>query len=365
LYNVDKNDALVVGDVLPVQIVGARTEVAVPEGRPCPVIVNPNFHDWAYARITLSDSAAEVLREQLGDVADPLSRSIFLAALFDRAMAGDMPIADYVDQALRLAGDEKNLRVLEQITNSIVEAVDLMQRLRPETDEALARLLREIEGLSLRRAQFAETQDLKHMWLNTFLGVVASRAGLGTARALLDGEADIAGVEISPEIRWRLLTILSRNAAVGIAELLEAEEGLDPSDFGTRSLLSTRAALPLESVKAHWLNELQKPESVTGLARQRAVMAELFPSNQTALQLQFLDQILEAMPALSLHGDPYFLSSYARELLTPMCRAESTALMQAALDDYTEQLDATTLRFLREAHQADSECQSLRAMQLR
>jgi hypothetical protein len=37
--------------------------------------------------------------------------------------------------------------------------------------------------------------------------------------------------------------------------------------------------------------------------------------------------------------------------------------MQAALDDYAEQLNPTTLRFLREAHQADVECLSIRAAQ--
>ena len=37
--------------------------------------------------------------------------------------------------------------------------------------------------------------------------------------------------------------------------------------------------------------------------------------------------------------------------------------LQAALDDYAEQLNPTTLRFLREAHQADKSCLSLRATQ--
>ena len=92
-------------------------------------------------------------------------------------------------------------------------------------------------------------------------------------------------------------------------------------------------------------------------------MAELFPATQTQLQLEFLDEILAALPALAGHGDPYFLSSYAQTLLKPICLPESVGLMQAALDDYAAQLDATTLRFLREAHQADSECLALRERQ--
>ena len=267
MYDVDTSGKLVATDILPAQIDGERTAVAIPDGRSCPVLVNPNHDDWGYAQIALSDRDVETLSERLGDVADPLARSMFLAALFDRARSGGIPLASYADQALGLASSELNMRVLEQLTGSIVEAVDLMQRLRPETDESLDTLLRDIEGLTLRQAHFAEAQDLKHLWLNTFLGVVSSRAGLGTAKALLDGEAEIDGIEISPEIRWRLLTVLSRGGLAGVAELLEAEKAQDPSDFGTRSLLSARAAAPDEAVKAQWLRELQNPQATMGLAR--------------------------------------------------------------------------------------------------
>jgi len=363
LYDVDGSGGLVAMDVLPVQVAGERTAVAVPEARPCPVIVNPNFNDWTYARIGLSDGDVRVLNERLGAIADPLSRSMFLAALFDRAMNGDTPLADYADQALRLAENEQNIRVLEQITVSIVETLDLMQRLRPETDAALARLLGGIERLALQRAHFADARDVKFMWLNMFLGVASSRAGLGTAHALLDGEAEIDGIDVSPDIRWALLIILSRNDAPQVGELLEAERARDPSDYGTKKWLSASAAAPDEGVKAKWVAELQNPESGTGLAGQRAVMAELFPASQTALQFMFLADILAAMPAMGRYADSYFLSSYAQALLTPMCRPQSVAMMQAALDDYREKLDATTLRFLREAHQADAECLGLRAVQ--
>jgi aminopeptidase N len=363
LYDVDNSGALVAGDILPVQLEGARTEVAVPAGRACPVLVNPNHNDWTFAKIALRDEDAAVLREQMGDIEDPLARSMFLAALLDKAMSGDMPVADYIRQALRLADTEQNMRVLEQITSSLVEAAGMMQRLRPETDRALPPLLDEIESLGLRRSHFAETQDLKRMWLNMFLNVVSSDTGLGTTRAILVGKAEIDGIEISPDIRWRLLTILSRHGAPDTLELLEAELSRDPSDFGERQALSVRAATPDAAVKERWLTELQNPRSTTGLARQRAVMAQLFPATQTDLQLGLLDNILGALPEMSRNVDRYFLASYTFSLLQPMCQPRSTALMRAALDDYAEQLNPTTLRFLREAHQADEACLSLRATQ--
>jgi len=363
LYNLDADGGLVVTAAIPVLVEGKRTSVEVPEGQPCPAIVNPNHNDWAFAKIALSADDEALLGEHLGDVADPLSRSMFLAALFDNAMAGDVSIAAYVRQALRLAETEKNIRILEQIAGSLAGAANMMQRLRPETEEALQRVLSDIEELSLRRSHFANTQDVKQLWMNTFLNVVSSEAGLGTARALLDGKAEIDGIEISPEIRWRLLIILSRHDADDIVELLAAEIERDPSDFGQRSLLSAQAAAPNLVNKEQWVDELQAPQLLTSLAKQRAVISELFPPTQTDLQLKLLEKILSALPRMSREADSYFLSSYTGTLLTPMCRPESNALMQATLDEFSDQLNPTALRFLREAHQRDVECQSLRQAQ--
>jgi aminopeptidase N len=363
MYGESRDGQLQVDQVIPVQVDGATTEVAIPEGVPCPVIINPNHNDWAYARIRLSESDEAVLSERLGDITDPLGRSIFLAALRGKATAGEMPIADFVRQALTLAEGEKNVRVLEQITRSIVDAVNLLQRLRPESNEVLDRLVPGIEKLSLREAEYATARDVKYLWLETFLGVVSTEAGLGTARALLDGRATINGIEISPELRWRLLIILSRNGVPIVPELLQTEAERDPSDLGQRNALAARAAMPVEEVKVRWLEELRNPQAVTSLARQRAVMSELFPASQTDLQLKLLGRTLEAIPELSRKGDIYFLSSYASSLLTPMCREESTAMLQETLDTQGATLDPTTLRFLREAHQADAECAALRSVQ--
>ena len=363
LYNLDADGNLVVAASIPVLVAGERTSVDVAEGHPCPAIVNPNHNDWTFARFALSDADEALLSEKLGDVADPLSRSMFLAGLADKAAAGSTPIAAFVRQALRLAETEQNFRVLEQISASLAGAVDMMQRLRPETDNVLPRLLRDIELLTLEKAHFAETQDVKQLWFDTFLQVVASDAGLGTAGALLDGSAEIDGVEISTDIRWWLLTILSRHDADGIAGLLASEIERDPSDFGQRSLLAAQAAAPDRANKEKWVAELQAPRELTSFARQRAVISNLFPATQTDLQIEMLQTILSSLPEMSKTADPYFLGHYTSALLAPMCRPESSALMQATLDEFGEQLNPTATRFLREAHQADVECQALRAAQ--
>jgi aminopeptidase N len=363
LHEDDGDGALVTAAVIPLIVDGARTPVSFPDGQRCPDIVNPNHNDWTFAQIELSDSDVALLTDRLGDIEDPFSRSIFLAALYDRAMVGIMPLAAYLDLALSLGQREENRRVVQQIASTMVGVTDLLTRLRPETDAALSRLLPAIEETSLRRAQTAASPDMKHLWFNAFLRTVSSDTGLVTARALLDGDSRLAGIDISPEIRWRLLHVLSSEGAEDAAARLDAERARDPSDFAKKQWLSAQVAVPGTAVKIAALEELQAPDSAAGLAEQRAVMAALFPAGQTDLQLPLLDDILTAMPELSRARSPYFLSSYADMLLTPMCRPESVARMQAALAELGDKLDATTLRFLREAEQADRECLTLRSRQ--
>ncbi len=161
----------------------------------------------------------------------------------------------------------------------------------------------------------------------------------------------------------RHIHTLPRHDAPGIEDLLAAEIERDPSDLGQRNLLTAQAAAPNAANKEHWVDELQSPETITNLAKQRAVMYGLFPATQTDLQLELLTKILSSLPQMSRDADQYFLSSYATVMLTPMCRSESIALMQATLDEFGDELNPTALGSLREAHQADVECQALRAAQ--
>ncbi|MBT8077867.1 MAG: aminopeptidase N, partial [Gammaproteobacteria bacterium] len=363
IYDAGRNGKPLPARVFAVDIEGINTSIEVLDDVPCPVLVNPNHDDWTYARVELTDRNADYLQQHLPDIPEPFARSIFLAALFDRAMAGDMPLSSYVAQAMKLAESETNIRVIEQISQSVTDAIDMMMRLRPDTDAALERLLPAVERAALAYAAGSDSSDLQLNWLNTWLRIVSSDAGLAIVRSLLDGSSEIPGIPVSSDARWALLTILSSHGAADIEALLRAESGIDKSDFAAKSLLAARAARPDLTIKASLLAALQESETLTGLANQRAVMSSMFPPHQTALHLDLLDDVLDALPGLSQSADPYFLSSYVSSLLAPICRRESSDRMQQALDDFGERLDSTSLRFLREAQQADQECAALRPMQ--
>jgi len=363
LYALGDRGALSPATVLPAAIDGDRTPVTWNGELPCPALINPNHNDWTLAQIELDERTRETLASRLSEVPGTLARSIFLAALQHRAMQGKTPLATYLEQAVQLAEKEENIRIQQQISSSVMGTVQLMQRLRPETDAALDYWLPLLEEQSLRQAGLASGGDLKRIWFNTFLGVVSSEAGLTAIRELLDGTRNIPGLVLSPDLRWRLLIRLARGGKPDVDALLAAEAAADDSDYGMKSALTAKAARPDSEQKKRWLAELQKPESLTGLARQRAVMSGMFPPGQEALHLSLLEEILQSLPRLSHRVDPYFMSSYVGYLLQPVCRPESVAMMQKTLDEHADELDSTALRFLREAHQADADCLALRQVQ--
>jgi aminopeptidase N len=365
LYSMNQAGALEAATVLPVTVAGPETVVELPAvGLPCPALMNPNHNDWTLAQIKLDDRDLETLETHLADVPEPLARSMFLAALYQRAMEGRTPLASYLERASALAEHEDNVRIQQQISASLIATVELMQRLRPETDAALSTWLPILEEQSLRQAATAPASDFKRIGFNTFLGVVATEAGMVTVRELLDGTRTIPGLPVTSDLRWLLLIKLAGNGQLDTDALLAAEAAVDDSDYGVKSHLTALAARPDLAQKRRWLAELQNPEGLTGLSRQRAVMGGLFPASQTLLQEEVLDEVLQALPVLSHKVDPYFMTSYVKQLLQPMCLPHSVARMQAALDETADQLDSTALRFLREAHQADSECLILRDEQI-
>lgn len=363
LYTISKEGQLLPATVLQVTVQGSETNVRFPPGLACPALINPNHNDWTLAQIKLDNLSIETLHSQLANVPQPLARSMFLAALYQRAMEGEMSLSSYLGLAMHLAESEEVIRIQQQISNSVITTVRLMQRLRPETDEALATWLPRLEEQFLQKAATAISSDLKRTWFKTFLGVAWSEAGIATMRELLDGTQKIPGLDITADLRWKLLTRLAGSAQPDTEALLAAERAADNSDFGVKNNLTAMAARPDLAVKKRWLAELQKPTSLTGLSRQRAVMAGLFPADQTHLQEKMLDEILDSLPVLSHKVDPYFLSSYVIALLRPICTPVSAEMMQTTIRQSVDQLDSTALRFLLEAQQADAECLALRNRQ--
>jgi aminopeptidase N len=359
IYNLDSSGRLVAGPVFDSEIDGPQSVVAQGLGGPCPALVFPNHNDWGFARVLQDDESVQTIKAHIQSLDDPLSRSMFWQSLFDRAMEAKMSLEEYVVLAAEGAATEAHLRVLAHLIQSLESSVRTLERLAPESDRVLDRIGPTLESLSWERAQEETDGDKVRLWFDLFVAVSNSDESLSRMGRLLSGEASIPKLPMSQDLRWDLLAALSAKGAGDISTLIAEEEKRDGSDKGRKKAIAAQAVQPDTAVKSRWFEELLNPDSPLGLARQRSAMASLYPSNQTELQLRNLQEILDALPMLSKTRDPYFLSSFTADLLRPMGREESVAAMTRALDD-SDALNSTTLRFLREALQADREYLALR-----
>ncbi len=356
LYQLSE-DELSLGTIFDVNIGGELTAVSGATGEPCPALVFPNHDDWTYARVVLDETAIKVIEGRIQQLHDPLARSMMIRTLYDMSGTGRMPLRDYVMLALKESQLESNIRVLAQLTQSIATSVDLLYRLRPESQQALADVLSLLAESSWNHVTSETDPDRARLWFDLLLEVSSSPAAQDRLRSLLNQTMALPGVPLSEDLRWYVIIALSKQNVPDSERLINDERERDPSDKGQKLAIAADAARPQASIKEHWLKEVINPDSGLGLARQRYAMNSLFPANQTGLQKTQLDQILQSLPLLS-DRDPYFLSSYVNSLLRPICTTESVAAIAAALE--TGHLNSTTKLFLREAHQADNECLNLR-----
>jgi len=356
LYMLD-GDKLSMGPVFDVEVSGAETTVDAAAGAGCPAFVFPNHDDWGYARVVLDQAAIDAVKGRIQQFEEPLTRSMVLASLYDMAQAGRMPLGDFVALAARQMRQEPNILVLAQLTHSIAASIDLLYRLRPESAPVLADVLDGIADDSWHLVMAEPDPDRASLWFDLLLASASGPAAQEHLRSLLQDKVSLPAVQLSEDLRWRILISLSALGAADDGQLLNAERERDPSDQGQKYAIAADAARPEAFVKEYWLRQLTVPGTDFGLARQRYAIHGLFPANQTGLQAGQLDFILGSLPALS-GRDPYFISSYVSGLLQPVCTAESVTAMAAALD--VGGLNSTADLFLREAHQADAECLNLR-----
>ncbi len=356
LYYLDANH-LKTGTIYDIEIDGEVTEVKQAVGAPCPAFVFPNHDDWGFARVVLDDAAINVIQGRIQHLQDPLARSMMIRSLYDMSRTGRIPIQNYIILALDELRSETNLRVLAQLTRSVASSVNLLYRLRPESEAVLAEVLSALEDQVWQFSTSETDSDRASLWFDLLLETSDSPIAQQRLLSLLNETVSLPALQWSADLRWRVVVALSRLGAPDAQRLISSESERDPSDLGQKSGIAADAALPDAGNKGRWLQELSNPESEYGLAKQRAAISTLFPSNQTALQSGLLQLILQSLPLLS-DRDPYFMSSYISGLLMPICTKESVAAMASALD--MGGLNSTTGLFLREAHQADNECLKLR-----
>ncbi|HWC31839.1 MAG TPA: aminopeptidase N, partial [Actinomycetota bacterium] len=219
-------------------VVGDLTIVADLAGEPVADLLLVNDDDLTYAKIRFDDRSLRTLGERLGDIREPLSRTLCWAACWDMTRDAEMPARDYVDLVLRHAERETNPEVLrhllQQATSAVTRYGDPGNR-----DAGLAKLA---DGALRALEQAAPASDEQLTWTRAFISAASTGHQLATVRGLLDGSTSFDGLAVDTELRWHIVQSLAAAGADDAEELIAEEQRRDPTDLGARHAETARAS---------------------------------------------------------------------------------------------------------------------------
>ncbi len=272
-----------------VDVDGPRTVVTELAGSEAPDLVLVNDDDLTYCKIRFDETSLETLKGHLGDITDPLARALCWSALWNMTRDALLPARDFVELVLRFAGRESGIGVLQMLHAWANSA--LVNYVAPAWRETGGRLLAEGALRELRSAEAGSQHQLA--WARFFATVASGTDDTELLRGLLDGTADIDGLEVDQELRWAFLQPL---AAHGVADerVLAAELVRDNTASGKRHQVRCLAARPSAAVKAQAWAQLVESDALSN-ALVEATLAGFAQPSQRELLAPYAEKYFAAI----------------------------------------------------------------------
>jgi aminopeptidase N len=246
---------------------GDLTEVPELKGHKRPDLVLLNDEDLAYAKIRLDERSLKTAIAHLGDISDPLARSLVWGAAWDQTRDAEASPSDYVDLVLRNIGSETEsttvrttLAQLQLAANSYV-APEKREATRAKVADGLWALAQAAEAGSDSQLQF----------VTAFATAASTPEHWATVQSLRDGETTLEGLEVDTDLSWQLLISL---AAGGIAHVKQIDEALaaDNTAKGGEFAAQAKASIPHSGAKhAAWASIIDNDDQPNTIERSTAL----------------------------------------------------------------------------------------------
>ncbi|MET2012500.1 aminopeptidase N [Microbacterium chocolatum] len=262
-----QDGALVRVHRLELDVDGDLTEVPELKGRRRPDLVLLNDDDLAYAKIRLDSRSLTTAIDHLGDISDPLARSLVWGAAWDQTRDAESAASDYVDLVLRNIGSETEsttvrttLAQLQLAANSYV-APETRGATRERVADGLWHLLEGAEAGSDSQLQFA----------TAFASAASTPAQWDRVAGLRDGSVVVDGLVIDTDLSWALLVSLAAGGRADdavIDDALQADNTAKGGEFAAQA----KAAIPTSAAKsAAWERLVARRDAPNTVIRAAAV----------------------------------------------------------------------------------------------
>ncbi len=290
---------------IPVELSATTTVVTAAEGMPAPRFVFANFEDYGYFLTLLDDASITALeRGALGEVADPLLRTMLWGALWDQVRDAKFDPARFARLALAELPREKDEQIVPSILGRLTRSISTYastaerDRLRPQVEQSLFAAANDASRpFGIRRAS-----------LDAYIGSVATPAGIASLVKLYDADS-VAGEPMRDPTRWSIVDRLTVLDAPDAARLVAKQAARDSTPDGRRRVFVAGAARRNASVKRDYFTRYFADKSLNedwasgSLGTFNAV-------EHAELTMPYLRPALDSLPYVQTNRRIFFLGSW-------------------------------------------------------
>jgi aminopeptidase N len=277
-----------------VDVEGAVTAIPELVGLPQPALLLLNDDDLTYAKIRLDERSLATVVDGLGRLDDSLARALCWGAAWDMTRDAEMRATDFVHLVLANIGLETDAWGISRIPDYASQAVNSFSApahrpaLQREWEQGLRRLLGEAAGGSDAQLTFARS----------FAAAARSDEALDDLEALLAGTLAFDGLAVDQDLRWVLISALSRRGRTGT--LVEDELTRDQTISGQEHAAAARAARPTtEAKEAAWEAAIVRTD--TPNETHRSIAAAFQATGQDEVLTPYVERYLVAAETLWEH----------------------------------------------------------------
>ena len=314
--------------------------VEVPEavGVPAPALVVVDDEDLTYAKVRLDPAGRRVALERLSDVANPLTRAVLWASLWNDCRDARLSAATYVPFVLRHAPAEPDVAL---VAAALVQAGTATERFVPPGPDRDAMRRRLVATCWEQLADSARGPDHQLAWARACAtAALACDARAPQIRELLDGGFVVPGLVLGPQLRWQLWRALAATGQASQADLAR-ERTSDPTSLAPVRHRTALASLPTAAAKRDaWEQLVGDADRVGGASAGAALTRGLTNDLVTALATGFATPGHEALRAPYL---PRYLAA-----LEPIWAARSQELAERTVAGLFPDADPGTVAAVRE-----------------
>ncbi|WP_189059522.1 aminopeptidase N [Longimycelium tulufanense] len=245
IYDTDDTGHLVRTHRVELDVSGDRTEVADLIGVHRGKLVLVNDDDLTYCTMRLDPDSLATLIDHIGDIAEPLPRSLCWSAAWEMTREAELKARDFLTLVLGGIPTETEVGMVQRLLLQAQTAVNSYTD-PGYTEQAWRRFTTKVMELA-RSAEPGSDHQLA--FVNALTGSVLDAEQLAAIRGWLDGSAPLPGLTVDTDLRWRLLQALAAHGAADDTEIT-AELERDNTASGRRQAERARALLPTPAAKA-------------------------------------------------------------------------------------------------------------------